>query len=314
MSVAQVIDGRLVGAAFLDDPRLRRVLDALDGDGEEARVVGGAVRNALMGEPVTEVDVATTATPDVMLARAKRAGLRAVPTGIDHGTITFIADGEPFEATTLREDVETHGRHATVRFGRDFEADALRRDFTFNALSVDADGRLHDYTGGVADARARRVRFIGDAATRIREDYLRILRFFRFQAAYGDGEIDRDALHAAISLRAGMEGLSRERVLAELVKLLGARGAPRVASLMAETGILIDVTGGVVHGARLAACAAIADARTADPALRLAAACVIVREDAERLRARLRLSNAWENRLVKAADALTPWRGRPAPP
>src|SRR5690606_10026913 len=125
-----------------------------------------------------EVDVTTTATPDVIIARAKKAGLRAIPTGIDHGTITIVSDGSPFEATTLREDVETHGRHATVRFGRDFRADALRRDFTINQLSVDAHGRVHDYAGGLKDIAARRVRFIGDAMTRVREDYLRILRFF----------------------------------------------------------------------------------------------------------------------------------------
>lgn len=313
---AHIVDGRLVGAAFLEKPNLRRVLRALDGDGEEARVVGGAVRNALLGEPVHEVDIATTATPDVVVARAKAAGLKTVPTGIDHGTITVIADGEPFEATTLREDVETHGRHATVRFGRDFVADALRRDFTFNAMSVNADGAFHDYTDGRADVEARRVRFIGDAATRIREDYLRILRFFRFHAAYGAGEMDASAFHAVIALRDGLRGLSRERVHAELMKLLVARRAADVVAQMSWTGILVDVIAGAPNPDRLARVKRIEAALglAPDAVLRLAAVAVQVSEDARRLRERLRLSNAHEARLTGAAQALARLHGRETPP
>ena len=170
-------------AELLSRPALKRLIAALDGDGEETRIVGGAVRNALLGRPVADVDLATTATPDTVAARAKAAGFKPVPTGIAHGTVTVVADGAPYEVTTLREDVETHGRRATVRFGRDFRADAQRRDFTINALSVGADGTVHDHVGGLADLEAHRVVFIGEPAARIREDYLRILRFFRFHAA-----------------------------------------------------------------------------------------------------------------------------------
>jgi poly(A) polymerase len=313
---ARIESGRLLGAPFLDDPRLKRVLAALDGAGEEARVIGGAVRNALLGEHVHEVDVTTTATPEVILARAQKAGLRAVPTGIEHGTITIISDGIPFEATTLREDVETHGRHATVRFGRDFRADALRRDFTINQLAVDADGRMHDYAGGLDDIAARRVRFIGDAMTRVREDYLRILRFFRFHAAYAEGAMDAQAMHACIVLRHGLGGLSRERVHAELMKLLVARRAAESVDVMTHSGILDDALAGVPNPARLRRLKAIeaANGMTPDAVLRLAALAVQVEEDAQRLRARLRMSNAHEARLVAAARALVAWHGSEAPP
>lgn len=316
MSAARIENGCLVNAPFLEYARLRRVLAALDGDGEQARVVGGAVRNALLGEPVHEVDITTTATPDVIIARAKAAGLRAIPTGIEHGTITVVADGEPFEATTLREDVETHGRHATVRFGRDFRADALRRDFTFNALSVDTSGRIHDYAGGLADLAVRRVRFIGDAETRVREDYLRILRFFRFHAAYGEGDMDREALHACIALRHGVQGLSRERVLHEVIRLLAARRAADVVAAMTHAGILGEALAGAPNPARLARVKAIEAAlgRAPDAMLRLSALAVQVAEDAQRLRERLRLSNAQHARLMGAAQAGVRLHGIDAPP
>ena len=181
---------RLADAAWLREGPLPRVMAALDGNGEETRVVGGAVRNALLAEPIGDIDLATTAVPDEVIRRAAAAGFRTVPTGIDHGTVTVIVNGRPFEVTTLRRDVETFGRHATVAFGRDWKTDAERRDFTMNALSATADGTVHDYVGGLADLGARRVRFIGDAAKRIAEDYLRILRFFRFHAAYGEGPPD----------------------------------------------------------------------------------------------------------------------------
>lgn len=316
MSAARIEDGRLVNAPFLEDARLRRVLAILDRDGEEARVVGGAVRNALLGEPVHEVDITTTAPPEAIIARAKAAGLKSVPTGLEHGTITILVEGKPYEATTLREDVETHGRHATVRFGRDFRADALRRDFTFNALSVDTSGRVHDYADGLTDLAARRVRFIGDAMMRVREDYLRILRFFRFHAAYGEGDMDADALHACITLRHGVQGLSRERVHHEFMRLLTARRAAEVVSAMTHAGILDDALGGVPNPARLARVKAIEAAlgRAPDALLRLAALAVQVEEDAARLRARLRLSNAQDARLARAARALAPLHGRDAPP
>ena len=169
---------KIASPSFLDDARLRRLFEALDGNGEEVRVVGGAVRNHFMGRPVTEIDLATTALPETIIARAQAAGLKSVPTGIEHGTVTIVVDHIGFEITTLREDVETDGRRAKVIFGRDFKADALRRDFTFNALSVSADGSVYDETGGLDDIKTKHVRFIGDPATRIREDYLGILRYF----------------------------------------------------------------------------------------------------------------------------------------
>ena len=233
----------LSDAAWLRKGALARLLQVLDCDGEEARVVGGAVRNALLGEPISEFDVATTAVPQEVIRRATAAGFKPVPTGIDHGTVTVVIESRPFEVTTLRQDLETFGRHANVRFGRDWRADAGRRDFTMNALSASADGVVHDYVGGRADLEARRVRFIGDAQTRIAEDYLRILRFFRFHAAYGRGLPDAAGLAACIAARAGLAQLSRERVRMELLKLLLARHATPALVAMAESGLLIPGAG-----------------------------------------------------------------------
>ena len=187
-------------------------------------MVGGAVRNALIGMPVEEIDVATTAVPDEVVRRVSAAGFKPVPTGIEHGTVTVVIDKHPFEVTTLRQDVETYGRHAKVAFGRDWRADAERRDFTINALSATRDGTVYDYVGGLDDLDARRVRFIGDPPKRIAEDYLRILRFFRFHAAYGaGGHPDAEGLAACIAGRDGLGQLSRERVRMELMKLVVAQ-------------------------------------------------------------------------------------------
>ncbi len=196
-------DGRLRDREWLERRPLAKVLDALNGDGEETRVVGGAVRDLVLGLPVGEVDLATTALPEAVRRRAKASGFRTIPTGLSHGTVTVIAEGRTFETTTLREDIETDGRHAKVVFGRDFDADARRRDLTINALSLDRDGFVHDPVGGLADLAARRVRFIGDAGQRIREDYLRILRFFRFSARFGEGPLDAEGFAAAIRNRRG---------------------------------------------------------------------------------------------------------------
>ena len=306
---------RLVGG-FMDDAKLAKVFAALDCPGEETRVVGGAIRNELIGETVTEIDLATTASPETVLACAKRARLKCVPTGIDHGTVTMIVEGKPFEVTTLREDVETDGRRAKVRFGRDFEADALRRDFTINALSARRDGQIFDYTGGLADLAERRIRFIGSPRQRIREDYLRILRFFRFHAAYGEGPMDREAFTAIIAERQGLAFLSRERVRAELVKLVIARRGPEVAAECAGAGLLGPLVGGVTYPARLGRLAALEAARggSGDTMLRVAALAVAIEEDAERLRERLRLSNDEHERLRRAAIALTLLHGRDQPP
>jgi poly(A) polymerase len=304
-------DAQLGDAPWLRNGEVARLLAALGCDGEEARVVGGAVRNALLRLSVDEIDVATTALPEEVVRRVEAAGWKAIPTGIDHGTVTVIIDGKPFEVTTLRQDVETYGRKAKVVFGRDWRTDAERRDFTINALSATADGRIYDYVGGVADIAARRVRFIGEPATRIAEDYLRILRFFRFHAWYGQGHPDAAGLHACILARAGLETLSSERVRMELLKLLLAPHATPTLAVMAETGILGAVLGGVPLLASFenAVKAEAAMGFSADAVRRLGALAVTVKEDGERLGQRLRLSNAEAERLVALEHW---WRVLPA--
>lgn len=300
---------------LLDDPRLMTLFAALAKTGAETRIVGGAVRDALFGLKPHEVDLATTAMPEQVLAAARDAGLKGVPTGIEHGTVTIVVAGAPFEVTTLREDVETDGRYAVVRFGGDFEQDARRRDFTVNALSLSPDGRLHDYTNGLQDIAARRIRFIGDAATRIREDYLRVLRFFRFNASHGEGGFDRKGLHEAIVAREHLARLSRERVRAEIVKMLPARRAPEVMRVMSQAGV-IEVLLGLGYPARLDRLAAFETARGAAPdaILRLAAFSVVTTEDADRLRDRLRLSNDEYARLAAAARTRAALHGIETPP
>ncbi|WP_051948812.1 CCA tRNA nucleotidyltransferase [Methylosinus sp. PW1] len=300
---------------LLDNPKIIRLLEALRATGGETRIVGGAVRDSLLGCPPHEIDLATTAQPEAVTKAAEAAGLKSVPTGIDHGTVTVVVEGTPFEVTTLREDVETFGRHAKVRFGDDFEKDALRRDFTINALSLSPDGRLHDYTGGRADIEARRVRFIGDPATRIAEDHLRVLRFFRFHAAFGEGPLDPAGLHAAIIARASLAKLSGERIRAETLKLLAARRAVEVAREISQAGVL-EVVVGASFPARLERLAAVEAAlsHAADPLLRLCALCVLILEDADRLRDRLRLSNAEHRRLAHAARLLEGLHGATSPP
>src|SRR5882757_2961463 len=239
----------MTDARVLDDaPWLRsgpaaRVLELLNGNGEEARVVGGAVRNALLKIPTGDIDIATTAVPDEVIRRAKAAGIKSVPTGIEHGTVTLVVDAQPFEVTTLREDTETFGRKAKVAFGRDWVRDAERRDFTINGLSVDAGGLVHDHVGGLDDIAARRVRFIGDPKLRIAEDYLRILRFFRFHAAYGSGTPDRDGYLACIRGRAGMINISAERMRMEMLKLVVAGGATDAIVAMVDGGLLLQIFG-----------------------------------------------------------------------
>lgn len=295
---------RRLDVAWLKDGPLLRLLAVLDADGEEARVVGGAVRNALLGLDVHEVDVATTAVPDEVVRRVQAAGFKAVPTGIDHGTITVVVDKHPFEVTTLRKDVETYGRHAKVEFGRDWAGDAHRRDFTVNAFSLTRDGAVYDYTGGLADLAERRIRFIGDARQRIEEDYLRILRFFRFHAAYGHDHPDAQGLAACIAAREGLDQLSRERVRMELMKLLIAPRAGPTLAVMSQAGLLLRVLGGVpdLAGFENMAKAEAAIGLAPDATRRLGALGVIVAEDAERLWERLRLTNAEHTRLSAMAE------------
>jgi poly(A) polymerase len=253
-----------------------------------------------LGLPVAEVDVATTALPQEVVRRVTAAGCKAIPTGVEHGTVTVIIEHQPVEVTTLRQDVETFGRKARVAFGRDWRADAERRDFTINALSASADGTVHDYVGGLADIAARKVHFIGDAQRRIEEDYLRILRFFRFHAFFGEGLPDAAGLLACIRARGGLAILSRERVRIEMLKLLLAPHAAPTLAVMSEAGLLGAVLSGVPLLASFENVAKIEAARgmAPDAVRRLGALGVLVTEDAERLAQRLRLANAEMDRLL----------------
>jgi tRNA nucleotidyltransferase/poly(A) polymerase len=293
---------------ILARPDVQAAFALLDADGEEARLVGGAVRNSLIGLPPGDIDIATTALPKVVMKRARKAGLRALPTGVEHGTVTLLFDGTPIEVTTLREDVETDGRRAMVTFGRSFAHDALRRDFTMNALYADRDGRVIDEVGGLPDLAARRVRFIGDPETRIREDYLRILRLFRFHAAYGEGPLDRAALTASIRLRDGLARLSAERIRAELLKLLAARRAAQVVPEIADSGLLgriLPLAPDPQAFARLKA------GGETDPMGLLAALAVRIPEDGVLLRARLRLSNAETEHLERLGGLVAALHDKP---
>ncbi|MBY0407593.1 MAG: CCA tRNA nucleotidyltransferase [Rickettsiales bacterium] len=224
-------------------PETQALVEAFAVEPGALRFVGGAVRDAVLGRAVVEVDAATTLVPDAVMALLQNAGFRALPTGIAHGTVTALVGERSFEITTLRSDVQTDGRHAEVAFTEDWKEDASRRDFTMNALYLTPAGELFDYFGGVADAKAGRVRFIGDASMRIAEDYLRILRFFRFHAHYGVGDPDRGAVVACARCASGMGRLSGERVQAEMLKLLTASRAPETLVLMQHEGILAAALG-----------------------------------------------------------------------
>src|SRR5882762_8200182 len=293
---------RVLNAPWLASGPTSRVLQLLNENGEEARVVGGAVRNALLNIPTGDIDIATTALPDEVIRRAKAAGIKSVPTGIAHGTVTLVVEAQPFEVTTLREDTETFGRKAKVAFGRDWVGDALRRDFTINGLSVDADGVVHDHVGGLDDIAARRVRFIGDPDQRIAEDYLRILRFFRIHAAYGAGEPDRAGYLACIAARAGLAGLSAERVRMEILKLMVAQGAAGAITAMVDGGLLLPIFGGVAYTGPFTAMVSAERllGLKPDAIRRLGALAVAVTEDAKRVAMRLRLTNA----ETKALDSM----------
>ena len=300
----------LGGAEWLADPRLQGVFDALTVQGGEARIAGGAVRNALYGEPVGDIDIATTEPPERVMMLARRAGLGAHPTGLRHGTITVTAAKTPFEVTTLRVDLETYGRHAKVGFTTDWAADAARRDFTMNALYCDRHGTVFDPLGGYADLRARRVCFVGNARERIREDYLRILRFFRFHARYGRGRPDPQGLEACIAERNGIARLSAERIRQELLKLLAAPGIGLALEAMARAGLLSRILPGTPEPALVAQVAVLEKAldRAGDALLRLFALSPGGIRHVERLRERLRLSNAEAGRLrrLAAAGPVTP--------
>jgi poly(A) polymerase len=264
-----------------------------------------------MRVPVADIDLATTLVPEAVVERARAHALKPVPTGLAHGTITVVVDGTPFEVTTLRADVATDGRHAEVAFGRDWSVDAHRRDFTVNALYVSPDGTVHDFVGGIDDCAQRRIRFIGDAAARIGEDYLRILRFFRFHAAYGADAPDPDGLAACIAAADGIARLSAERLGQEMKKLLVARRAGPTVALMAETGILARVLG---DGATVSRFARLRDllgaaATKADAALLLAA----LHPDGAAIGTALRLSRAEIGRMTAAQAAADPAAAAAAP-
>jgi poly(A) polymerase len=274
-----------------------RALEAAGGRGV-ARFVGGCVRDGLLGRPVADIDIATQLTPSQVIAALTAAGLKAVPTGVEHGTVTAVAKGQPFEITTLRRDVETDGRRAVVAFTQDWAEDAARRDFRLNALYLEADGALHDPTGGgVDDARAGRIVFVGDAETRIREDYLRVLRFFRFFAWYGRGAPDPTALAACRRLAEGVASLSGERVSKELLKLLAAPDPREAVNLMVEAGVASVLLPGTLEVKRFEQMVEITD----DPELRLAALLPSNLATVEAVNERLRLSRAQADRLRLAA-------------
>ena len=288
---------------WMTAPATRAVMDALSaaGGSEAARFVGGCVRDTLTGHAVGDIDIATTLTPDQVIAALKAANLKSVPTGVDHGTVTAVSAGQPFEITTLRRDVETDGRRAVVAFTDDWAEDAQRRDFRLNALYADAEGRLFDPTGeGAADARAGRIVFVGDAETRILEDALRILRFFRFQAWYGKGEPDAVALAACDTLKDRLTGLSAERVSKELLKLLAADDPRPAVRLMAATGVLSIILPKAQGISRFERLVGIETDQLfqCDPDLRLAALLPDDPEVGARTAAALRLSNAQRDRLV----------------
>ena len=234
--------------AFLADPAGQELCALLESAGHQVFFVGGSVRDAVMGLEASDIDISTSAAPQMVIDVAAGAGLRAIPTGIDHGTVTVVVKGTPFEVTTFRRDVATDGRRAVVEFSDDIVEDAVRRDFTMNALYADRHGVVHDPLGGLVDARAHRVRFIQDPTQRIREDYLRILRFFRFSALYADKNNgwDSDALAAIAANLDGLETLSAERVGAEMLKLLAAPDPVPALAVMEKTGVLQRVLPGAM--------------------------------------------------------------------
>ena len=298
---------------WMDDPPTRALLAALAQAGIVARFVGGCVRDALLGRPIADIDIATPARPEDIIAALEAAGLKAVPTGIAHGTVTAVVPPRHFEITTLRRDVETFGRRARVAFDADWTEDAARRDFTINAIYLDPDGTVHDPVGGRADLDARRVRFVGDPATRIAEDVLRVLRYYRFEARFGrrsGSERGDPAARAACRAAAALlPGLSAERVAQELIRLLAVADPVPALRMMAEDGVLAAIlpealvagasTTGVARLDRVAKLIALEP--KPDPLRRLAALAAVDRDGAVVIAERLRLSNAWRDRLAGLA-------------
>lgn len=297
---------RLPHQSWLDSQGARRVLAALDAEAGETRIVGGAVRDSLLGLPVQDVDMATRFKPDEVIRRLEAAGIKAIPTGIEHGTITAVADHQPFEVTTLRRDVSTDGRRATVAFTDDWKEDAARRDFTINALFANPlTGEIFDYFGGLEDLEARRVRFIGQPLERIAEDHLRILRFFRFHARFGRGAPDAESFEACVARANDLMALSRERIREEVLRLLDVTDPVPTVDLMVQNGVFAPVLPEISaeRVARLAPLVLVE--RSLGDVCALRRLACLLPEDAEVLDdigRRLRLSNAERKRLVAMAE------------
>lgn len=297
---------KLPDTDWLHDPRLLKVVNSLTCEGEHPRIVGGAVRDALLGIAVADIDIATPLLPEEVIRRLEAASIKAVPTGIDHGTVTAVCDGRSFEITTLRRDVATDGRRATVAFSIDWREDAARRDFTINALYADPETRqIYDYFDGLTDLAAHHVRFIGDARLRIAEDHLRILRLFRFHARFGRGAIDKEALAAARENASTLMALSRERITDELRKLLAVPDPVAAISAMIEAGIFAAFLPEISDGAEARLERLIARERAFSVAplavRRLAALLPFDPPLVEKVAARLKLSNRMRNDWILLA-------------
>lgn len=297
---------RLPPQPWQDSPGVRRILAALDADHGRIRVVGGAVRDGLLGRAGADVDFATPFAPDVVMERLKAAGLKVIPTGIDHGTVTAVADHHPYEITTLRRDVATDGRRATIAYTDDWREDAARRDFTINALSADPlTGTVYDYFDGLADLAAHRVRFIGDPYTRIAEDHLRILRFFRFHARFGHDSPDPAGLAACVGRARDLMALSRERIRDELLKLLAAEDPVATVRLMTTRGIFTPVLPEITADHLDAFARLVGIERALGDVSDLRRLAALLPADAgllDDIARRLRLSNAERKRLVAMAE------------
>ena len=298
---------------WIDRPATRAVVAALTARGAEVRLVGGCVRDSLAGRPIKDIDLATPETPERVMALLEGAGLRAVPTGLAHGTVTAVSRGVPYEITTLRRDLKSDGRHATVAFTDDWRADAARRDLTFNALSLSPDGRLYDPFGGRADLAAGRVRFVGDPARRIAEDRLRLLRFFRFHAHYGRGAPDPEGLAAAVAAAPGLAALSGERIREELLRLLAAADPAPVLAAMIAGGVPHAVLPEIAGTDALAALVVLDRhrGRDSEPLRRLAALLPATEGLGPAVADRLRLSRRDRDRLTAMLAAPAGFQGTP---
>ena len=297
-------------SGWLQTPGLQRLFDLLDDSDEQTRVIGGAVRNSVLGEKIGDVDLATTLHPEQVMERLKKTDIKTIATGLSHGTLTAVVDHHSYEITTLRSDIETDGRHAVVAFGRSWQEDANRRDLTMNALYCDRHGKIYDPLNGYEDLLARRVRFIGDASERIEEDYLRILRFFRFFAQYGEGRPDGDGLKACAKLKSGIAKLSVERVWMELKKILRVSDPARALLWMRTTGVLsmalnesdkwgIDFVGDRINAEQDLGW-------SSEPLERLQVMVPPVADKMSELAKRLRFSKSEARRMVEWAKAILP--------